>query len=181
MPHIFRTTRPRRTCTVKKADYRQYKDALAADFNNRCGYTDCVDYWFGGKRNFQIDHLKPHSVYPDKKAEYSNLVYCCSYVNRAKSNDDSPNYIDPCDVDYNTHFRRDKDGIIYGVTPQAKYMVSKMHLSLKRYAIIWYLERIEERITLLREKIETRPEIKIALCSILLDYYDFTKKLRCEL
>ena len=91
MPHIFRTTRPRRTCTVKKADYRQYKDALAADFNNRCGYTDCVDYWFGGKRNFQIDHLKPHSVYPDKKAEYSNLVYCCSYVNRAKSNDDSPN------------------------------------------------------------------------------------------
>ena len=89
--------------------------------------------------------------------------------------------MDPCDVDYNTHFRRDKDGIIYGVTPQAKYMVSKMHLSLKRYAIIWYLERIEERITLLSEKIETRPEIKIALCSILLDYYDYTKKLRCEL
>lgn len=41
------------------------------------------DYWL----NFQIDHFKPISKYPELERNYKNLVYCCSYVNRAKSDD----------------------------------------------------------------------------------------------
>ena len=63
--HPFRNMTPQRTCTKKRTDYHAYKAFLAEDFNHRCGYTDCSDHWFGGKRNFQIDHLKPKSIYPE--------------------------------------------------------------------------------------------------------------------
>ena len=59
MTQPFRHIAPQRTCTKKKANYNAYKDFLAEDLNHRCGYTDCADYWFGGKRCFQIDHFKP--------------------------------------------------------------------------------------------------------------------------
>ena len=114
--HPFRNMTPQRTCTKKRTDYHAYKAFLAEDFNHRCGYTDCSDHWFGGKRNFQIDHLKPKSIYPELVNEYGNLVYCCSYVNNAKSDDDNPNYLDPCNVDFNLHFERDDMGFIKAIT-----------------------------------------------------------------
>ena len=64
MTHLFRTIAPKRTCTKKYSDYHKYKDALSEDFNHKCGYTDCSERWFGGKRTFQIDHLKPKSKHP---------------------------------------------------------------------------------------------------------------------
>ena len=112
MSHPFRTEQPERNCDKKYYDYKRYKSNLAIDFHQKCGYTDCSHRWFGGQRTFQIDHLKPCSKYPELKTEYSNLVYCCSYVNRAKSEDDSPNYLDPCETDYNEHFERDDRGFI---------------------------------------------------------------------
>lgn len=155
-----RTISPKRTCNKRKSNYMYYKNELAEDFNHHCGYTNCSDKWFGGQNTFQIDHLKPCSKYPELKNEYSNLVYCCSFVNRAKSNDDSVNYLDPCDVDYNLHFERDETGIIYGISPQAKYMVEHLKLNLMRYAIIWMLERIQNAIDQLNHIPESSSEIK---------------------
>lgn len=179
MTHPFRTTAPFRSYTGKqKNDYHKYKNQLASDFHHRCGYTDCQDHWFGGQRTFQIDHLQPWSKYPDRKNDYSNLVYCCSYVNRAKSNDDSPNYLDPCDNDYNNHFFRDKDGCIHGKTEQGKYMAKQLCLSLRRYAIMWNLDRLEERIDRIRQISEQRPELKPILSELLLLYFDYIHSLR---
>lgn len=141
----FRDTPPKRTYTGKELkDYKAYKDALENDFLERCGYTFCQQAWFGGRRNFQIDHFKPKSIHPELETKYSNLVYSCSYVNRAKS-DDIGKYIDPCDVDYNEHFYRDELGNIYPVenSESAKYMYRKLKLFLKRYSIIWLLEQLE--------------------------------------
>ncbi|MEN9548797.1 MAG: hypothetical protein RIR12_1388 [Bacteroidota bacterium] len=141
----FRDTPPARTYTGKELkDYKRYKDALESDFNKRCGYSDCHHDWFGGKRNYQIDHFKPKSIYPKLETKYSNLVYACSYVNRAKSDDDG-NYIDPCDINYNDHFYRDELGNIYPLenSEPAKYMYRKLKLYLKRYSIIWMLEQLE--------------------------------------
>ena len=104
MSYPFRTYTPIRTCLKSFNDYHAYKPYLEIDFCKKCGYTGCSQMWFGGRRTFQIDHLKPESKYPHLINEYSNLIYCCSYVNRAKWDDDSPNYLDPCDVDYNNHF-----------------------------------------------------------------------------
>lgn len=146
MTYSFRKETPVRTFKGYYSDYHQYKKYLAEDFHHRCGYTDCSDHWFGGCRTFQIDHFIPLSKNPAKKNDYKNLIYCCSYVNRSKWDDESPYYLDPCDNDYNEHFERNSDGYICGKTEHAKYMIDKLHLGLARYAIIWNLDRLEDRI-----------------------------------
>ena len=154
MLNKFRYESPVRTCTKKYANYRKFKPYLATDFKLRCGYTDCPDFWFGGKNNFHIDHFKPFSKNPALETDYSNLVYCCSYVNILKS-DDEGEYIDPCNVDFNDHFERDKDGSILPkrTSKQAIYMHSKLELGLSRYRFIWKLDEIQNGLHKLEEKI----------------------------
>lgn len=155
----FRDLTPKRTCTKSYASYGSYKAYLAADFNNRCGYTDSHDRWFGGMSTFHIDHFKPHSTFPGLKTTYSNLVYACSYVNILKSNDDPSNYLDPCAVNYNQHFYRDSSGAIYpnAQSPQAVYMHKKLKLGLSRYRLIWSLEKCDEILKKLDEVKKTIP------------------------
>jgi len=143
----FRNISPKRTCTKAYSNYRSYKPFLAQDFNNRCGYTDCSDFWFGGINSFHIDHFKPWKKNPQLKTTYSNLVYCCSYVNILKSDDES-NYLDPCNIDYNSHFERDAYGNILAKNSSlcAQYMHTKLKLFLKRYQIIWKLDEILSRM-----------------------------------
>lgn len=155
----FREQCPKRTFKGHFKNYRRYKDELAKDFNHHCGYTHCCDKYFGGIKTFQIDHFKPCSFYPQLKNEYNNLVYCCSSVNRLKSNDDNSNYLDPCSEDYNIHFGRRHDGRIYGKTKEGEYMVRKLSLNLSLYAIFWNLERLDLRISLLEQKEKDNPEL----------------------
>lgn len=155
MASNFRQIHPRRTCTKTYASYRSYKPYLASDFNSRCGYTDCPDVWFGGKNTFHIDHFKPFSKNPALATDYKNLVYCCSYVNILKS-DDEGDYLDPCDIDFNEHFERDADGSIIpkDTSREAKYMFSKLQLGLIRYGLIWKLEEMREKKNKIKEVIE---------------------------
>lgn len=142
----FRKDAPvRRTDLPQYATYGRYKSDLRLDFRSRCGYTDCSDFWFGGSRTFHIDHFRPKSVHPNLETDYQNLVYCCSYVNIQKSDDDS-DYLDPCNDDYNEHFERDAVGNIIPKQDSeiANYMYDKLKLYLRRYQIIWMLDKIRE-------------------------------------
>lgn len=176
MAYPFRNYTPKRTYKKSHADYHTYKSYLEIDFCKKCGYTGCSQMWFGGRRAFQIDHLKPKSKYPILINDYSNLVYCCSYVNRAKSDDDSPNYLDPCNEDYNIHFERDDKGYIVPKSSQAQYMVEHMHLDLFRYAIIWNLDRLKERIRKLESIDNPSQEVKVLKLEVLeelIKYLDY--------
>ena len=153
----FREKNPERTCTKKYVDYGSYKPYLATDFFNRCGYTDCSDFWFGGKNNFHIDHFVPWKSYPKKpelKNDYKNLIYCCSYVNILKSNDET-NFIDPCNIDFNNHFTRDDKGNILPIitSSAAVYMYTKLKLYMRRYQIIWMLDNIRSKMKKLEDAI----------------------------
>lgn len=163
MPNKFRYNSPIRTCTKTYANYRSFKKDLKKDFNDRCGYTDCPDFWFGGKNNFHIDHFKPFSRKPHLKTDYSNLVYCCSYVNILKSNDDEGDYIDPCNVDFNDHFERDNGGGIIpkSTSKEANYMYSKLQLGLFRYKIIWKLDEIFNHLIKLQAEIRNPINVDI--------------------
>jgi hypothetical protein len=158
----FRQKKPARTFNKSYKSYKSYKDYLARDFNNRCGYTDCPDFWFGGKNNFHIDHFKPFSKNPNLETDYSNLVYCCSYVNILKSNDEGY-YIDPCNVDFNKHFERDSDGSIIPKEEsiEANYMFNKLQLGLRRYSLIWKLDEMYEKMEKLQEQIHNPNNEKI--------------------
>lgn len=166
--HPFRTSAPTRTYTGPDLNsYRKYKQQLSEDFRRRCGYTDCPDFWFGGVKAFHIDHFKPKSKHGHLECKYSNLVYACSHVNQAKSDDDAADYIDPCDVDYNIHFGRDADGNIVPLlgSQQADYMHTKLKLYLQRYGIIWTLETLEAKLDELRILLKriTDPQVRSEL------------------
>jgi uncharacterized protein (TIGR02646 family) len=146
---------PKRTYSGSKlSSYRSYKKHLRKDFKGRCGYTNCSHFWFGGSKNFHIDHFKPKSKYPDLETEYSNLVYSCSYTNIAKSDDDF-DYLDPCNEDYNNHFYRDRKGNIFPIDTSAKavYMHTKLKLYLSRYSIIYMLDRLLEKMNKIKDVI----------------------------
>jgi uncharacterized protein (TIGR02646 family) len=180
----FRTLAPARNYSGKTfSDYKKYKPFLAKDFNDRCGYTDCPHFWFGGTKNFQIDHFKPKSRHPHLTTTYSNLIYSCSYVNRAKSNDDG-NFIDPCNTDYNTHFYRDTLGNIYPspASESAKYMYKKLKLYLKRYGIIYTIEKLQNQLTRLRGLIEKtdNQEAKDLYIQVSFKFHDYLKYLSAE-
>lgn len=178
MTYNFREIHPKRTYNKHHTDYHKYKEPLAIDFNYKCGYTNCSDFWFGGIRCFQIDHLKPFSKYPEKETDYSNLVYCCSYVNRAKWDDDNDNYLDPCTIDYNNHFYRDKFGIIIAKTPEAMYMVEHLHLNMQRYAIIWLLDQLDDKIAKLRNMEFQNQDVKELLPDLYKTFYEYVQRLK---
>lgn len=156
----FRNFTPARTCTKVYTNYRKYKPYLRNDFKEKCGYVNCSDFWFGGSRTFHVDHFKPKSKFPELETTYSNLVYCCSYVNILKT-DDENEYLDPCEVDYNQHFERDNDGNIFPKlkSPKANYMYGKLKLYLRRYQVIWMLDELGEKIYELGEIIEANAKV----------------------
>lgn len=164
-------------------NYRDYKGHLRNDFKKKCGYTNCIDDWFGGVSTFQIDHFLPQSKHPKLKTKYSNLIYSCSYVNRAKSNDEG-NYLDPCNEDYNAHFSRNHQGEILPVSTSAKavYMHKRLKLYLKRYSIIWTLEQLEQKMETLRTLIENTNDdgAKELFVKITMKYMDYKKYLRAQ-
>jgi hypothetical protein len=151
----FRTHLPKRTYSGPELrPYQRYKDFLAVDFMNRCGYTDCPHNWFGGQRNFQIDHFLGLKKNPGLEFDYGNLVYACSYVNRAKSADENE-YLDPCNTDYNKHFYRNELGEIFAEpnSKVANYMWKKLQLHLERYSLTWLLDNLKNRMELINAKI----------------------------
>lgn len=189
MTNEFRVKAPVRTCDKSFTVYGRYKSYLKEDFYSRCGYTDSPDFWFGGSSNFHIDHFIPwkkHPTQPDLKTDYNNLVYSCSYVNILKSDDETA-YLDPCNVNYNDHFYRDKIGNILPKknSIQAKYMYDKLKLYMKRYQIIWMLENIFNKMEMLRQAIKSIPEedkkielqiLMAELACIMLDYKNYLSK-----
>lgn len=186
MVNNFRSVAPVRTCKKTFVRYKSYKPYISKDFNNRCGYTDCSDSWFGGPNSFHIDHFKPFSKNPALKTDYSNLVYCCSYINILKSNDEG-DYIDPCNIDFNEHFERDADGVIFpkdGSTA-AKYMHTKLKLSLRRYSIVWKLDKLQIQLNKLKEEfykpensdmVSALREIHSKLAEEFTEYIEYLKK-----
>lgn len=163
----FRGHNPQRTYSGdQKTNYKLYRSELRKDFQGRCGYTDCVDRWWGD--GFHIDHFAPRepkltdssnlSKFIAREHDYTNLVYTCPQVNRAKGNDwpsEDPDvsilgnkgYLDPCCVDYNEYFERtNAGGIVPKDHPIAKYMWSKLRLYLKRYEIYWRIEQLENNL-----------------------------------
>lgn len=150
MPNKIQKQKPSRSCAKVYADYKSFKPYLVVDFNNRCGYCDSHDKFFGGLKNFQIDHFKPHSIsaFASLKHEYKNLVYSCQSCNRAKSNKwkDSDGFIDPCDENYGNFILRDSTGKIkYNGTAQGKFIYSNLNLFLRRHELLWSIERLEEQ------------------------------------
>ena len=141
--------KPQRTCTKIEKNYKNYKEDLRGDFNQRCGYCDDWDYYYGGKRIYHIDHFKPHSIskFLPLKHEYSNLVYSCPFCNISKSNkwQDINGFIDPCNKEYDNHIKRDNSGKIIYISSQGEYIWKNLKLYLRRHELLWILDKLENQ------------------------------------
>jgi hypothetical protein len=152
---MLRTSVPKRSNPAQRENYRHYKEELRVDFGCRCGYCDTPDLFLGGRSVYHIDHFAPHSRFPDRKVIYANLVYACAFCNRSKSNKwigDNPDvsndgmrgFVDPCDVNYDTHLDRGADGRFVAMTSVGTYMITELKLSLVRHQHVWQSKRIKE-------------------------------------
>lgn len=160
----FREVCPKRSLdVVERTNYRDYRDSLRADFNNRCGY--CNDLDEPRKEYFEIDHLVPQKIMVNKKKnDYQNLVYTCHSCNNAKrkkwpSGDENipivgeEGWIDPCSEEYDKQFSRDDNGNIIPLTPIGKWMFDNLKLYKPQHSILWNLEQIKLMKKRLNEKI----------------------------
>jgi len=164
MPPVRKNV-PERTCQKSYASYRDYKLFLRQDFFKSCGYCGEDDSYLGGSRGFHIDHFRPHSKFPNLKAEYKNLSYSCPFCNIAKSDDwpgddqnnivDGMGYIDPCDTAYEKHLTRHKDGSIKPLSDIGEYMFNELHLGLKRKQYIWLLNELRNVISEVRDLLDS--------------------------
>ena len=124
------------------SDYRLYKPHLRRDFHYQCAYCTVHEAEFGGHYNFQIDHFRPQSLFPQLRTEYSNLYYACSICNTYKSNkwpteeqrQQGYRFLDPCIDDYAAHFEELPDWTLRVLTKPAKYTL--VHCRLNRLQLV---------------------------------------------
>ena len=187
----FREVCPKRSLdVVERTNYRDYRDNLHADFNNRCGY--CNDLDAPRKEYFEIDHLVPQKIMVNKKNnDYQNLVYACHSCNNAKrkkwpSGDENipivgdKGWIDPCTEEYDKQFSRDENGNIIPLTPIGRWMYDNLKLYNPQHSILWNIEQLDMICQELAEKLVGNPNelvIKDKLLECLLEYRNFSKRL----
>lgn len=187
----FREVCPKRSLdVVERTNYRDYRDNLRADFNNRCGY--CNDLDAPRKEYFEIDHLVPQKIMVNKKNnDYQNLVYACHSCNNTKrkkwpSGDENipivgdKGWIDPCTEEYDKQFSRDENGNIIPLTPIGRWMYDNLKLYNPQHSILWNIEQLDMICQELAEKLVGNPNelvIKDKLLECLLEYRNFSKRL----
>lgn len=144
-------------------NYLIYKEQLVKDFRDLYGYCGKNrNYFFD---NFQIDHFRPKSKYPDLKNDYNNLVLSCPICNRNKSDDwptndknvyhnDSIGYVDPASKEFDEVFYRDEDGNIFSNYDYGKYMITKLKFDIRPIKELWKLERLYQAKKNINQKIK---------------------------
>lgn len=167
--NLFREKTPTRRAAPSKQPtgerWGEHKADLKEDFNSRCGYCDSFD----GYRHtyFEVDHFIPKDfikvVGGISLTHYPNLVYSCKFCNNAKRaqwpsqsmsiyNDGFKGFVDPCDINYESHFYRNVDGGIMWRTDLGKWMFREAFKFDERQlaiVLLWNLNRLEKTINAL--------------------------------
>jgi uncharacterized protein (TIGR02646 family) len=153
------------------ANYSQYRSILKEDFNDRCAYCDDTEKY--SKRSFAIDHFIPQTpknfVPATKSNYYENLIYSCSYCNRAKwdkwptDDENKPNngtigFVKPTSDDYDNLFFRNPQGRIIPVEGNvlAIHIKNELFLWLPVHALMWRIEKLMD----LEEKVDAKLKLK---------------------
>lgn len=154
----------RRTNILQK-DYKEYREELEEDFYGLCGYCGKNQYAFNER--FEIDHFAPKKKFPERKNDYSNLVFSCSKCNKHKLNKwvtddpyvsvkDNCGFIDPASDAFDENLHRKDSGEIYGITEIGKYMCKELKFDIRPIAMVWKVNKLNE----LKEKLENNETLK---------------------
>jgi uncharacterized protein (TIGR02646 family) len=117
-------------------DYRRFRPYIREDFDECCAYCLLHERLAGGAENFELDHFKPKSRYPDLTHVYENIYYSCHPCNNIKR-DIWPTdelrakgyrFVDHCYDDFSTHFT-EVDGRWEPLTPAGDYSQERLRLN----------------------------------------------------
>ncbi|KAF2082011.1 HNH endonuclease [Flavobacterium sharifuzzamanii] len=151
------------------AKYTQYKKILKEDFKRRCAYCHDLDNY--RIRSFAIDHFVPRkpinfvtTIPPNK---YENLIYSCSYCNRAKwnkwptdkedeENNGSIGFIKPTNTAYKDLFFRNPNGRIIPVANNilAVHIKDELLLWHPIHSLMWRIEKLMKLEEKVRSKLQ---------------------------
>lgn len=155
----------RRDGIVSQKNYQCYRGELSEDFGHICGY--CGKKEVITTKGFEIDHLVPETIAPERETDYYNLVYSCFTCNRKKSkkwptkdrniiNDGKVGFVDPATEEFDQHMQRKADGSIEGQTEIGKYMCNTVFkFGMRPIKELWLCSEILLRQELLEKRIAT--------------------------
>lgn len=64
--------------------YTAFRAYVRQDFRQCCAYCLLHEFWAGGEDNFELDHFRPVSRFPDLERDFYNLYYACHVCNQRK-------------------------------------------------------------------------------------------------
>jgi hypothetical protein len=140
MPRFNRT----RPVPVVTGGYAAFRPHVRRDFERRCAYRLLKERFAGGQENFELDHFRPKSRFPEGEKDFYNLYYACHVCNNTKQAYWPPSellskgigFVDLCVDDFETHFRQGSQGMWEGLTPSGRYTIDVLRLNRKHLVTI---------------------------------------------
>jgi HNH endonuclease len=129
----------RKRAPEPRADYRQYRYHIRADFCACCAYCLIHEILAGGADNFELDHFRPKSDSRFKRlaTDYYNLYYSCHVCNHYKAaawpRDElikqGYNFVDFCSEKFSAHFQEKTNGEWAPLSKAAEYTAERLRLN----------------------------------------------------
>jgi hypothetical protein len=114
-----------------------------------CAYCLLKELFCGGPDNYEIDHFRPQSLFPELRENFYNLYYSCHVCNRTKHDKWPPEthesrgcgFVNLCLDDFDNHFHEGPDGSWEPLTTSAKYTIDQLRLNRPQLKTIRLLLR----------------------------------------
>src|SRR5712692_8681327 len=99
-------------------DYRSFRVYVREDFHRICAYCLLEEQLAGGEENFELDHFRPQSRFPELAGDFYNLIKSDKWPSIALQGR-GIGIVDLCRDDFETHFRERDNGTWEPLTPSA--------------------------------------------------------------
>jgi hypothetical protein len=117
--------------------YQGFRAFVREDFRETCAYCLLKELFAGGQDNYEVDHFRPQSLFPDDAQNYYNLYWACHPCNKIKRItwpsfallERGIGFVDLCADDFELHFEELGDGRWVGKTISARYTIDALRLN----------------------------------------------------
>ena len=122
---------------ISGQNYRRFRAAVRDDFRSSCAYCLLNEKWAAGKENFEIDHFRPQSLFPQLALSFYNLYWSCHVCNKFKGPQwpskelqrAGTGFVDLCEEEFADHFTEMPNGVWVGKTLSAIYSIEALRLN----------------------------------------------------
>ena len=122
---------------IHRTAYRLFRTAVRENFRATCAYCLIEEKWAAGPENFEIDHFRPRSLFPDLVLSFYNLFWSCHPCNKIKGSKwpslslrkAGVSFVDLCFDEFDEHFIEQPSGEWLGKTASAHYTIDALRLN----------------------------------------------------